>query len=181
MLADVKEFTGDVVIGNVMLESPAGTVTEPCVWATAGVSLASDTIIPPSGAGPFNLTVPVEFFPPATLVGNNVTAETADGFTVNGSCFTEAPLLAVIEIGLGFRTARVVMLKVALVSPAGTVTLGGTVATVVSLDVRFTVMPPAYAAAGSVTVPLTTVPLTAVVADKLNVDSTGNTVTVAMA
>jgi hypothetical protein len=163
-----------------MLESPFGIVTDPCVWATAGVSLESDTIIPPIGAGPFNLTVPVEFLPPATLVGDKVTVETADGITVNGSCFTEAPLLAVIEIELGFRTASVVILKVALVSPAGTVTLEGTVATVVSLDARFTVMPPAYAAAGSVTVPLTTVPLTALVDDKLKVDSTGNTVKVAM-
>jgi hypothetical protein len=143
MFTAVKELKGTVVIGKVMLESPAGIVTEPCVWATEGVSLESDTIIPPIGAGPFNLTVPVEFFPPATLVGDKVTEETADGLTVNGSCFTEAPLLAVIVMALGFRTARVVILKVALVSPAGTVMLGGTVATVVSLDVRFTVMPPA--------------------------------------
>jgi hypothetical protein len=31
MFTAVKAFTGAVVMGNVMLESPAGTVTEPCV------------------------------------------------------------------------------------------------------------------------------------------------------
>jgi hypothetical protein len=143
MFTAVKELTGTVVIGKVMLESPAGTVTEPCVWANAGISLESDTIMPPIGAGPFNLTVPVEFFPPATLVGDKVTEETNDGLTVSGVCFTEAPLLAVIVMAFGFRTASVVILKVALVSPAGTVMVGGTVATVVSLEVRFTVTPPA--------------------------------------
>jgi hypothetical protein len=156
-------------------------VAEPGVWATAGVSLESETIMPPIGAGPFSLTEPVEFLPPATLAGDKVTEDTRDGLTVNGSCFTDAPPLAVIKIGLGFSTASVVMLKLALVSPASTVTLGGTVATVVSLEVRFTVMPPAYAGAGSVTVPRTVAPFTALTADKLKVDSTGKTVTVAIA
>lgn len=41
-------------------------------------------------------------------------------------------------------------------------------------------MPPAYAAAGSVTVPRTVVPFTTLVADKLNVESTGSTVTIAV-
>lgn len=177
----VKEFTGTVVIGNVMLDRPAGIVTDAGFAATDGVSLESDTIIPPIGADPFSLTVPVDVFPPTRLVGDKVIEETADGLTVNEFCFIEAPLLAVIKIGLGFSTASVEMLKVALVSPAATVTVGGTVAIVASLEVRFTVMPPEYAGAGSVTVPRTIAPFTALTADKLKVESTGNIVTVAMA
>ena len=143
MFTGVELDTGTVVIGKVALDKPAKTVTLPWVDATDGVSLDRETLMPPMGAGPFNFTVPVEFFPPATLVGDKVTDSTADGLTVSGSCFTEAPPLAVIVIGLELRTASVVMLNVALVSPAGTITLAGTVATVVSLEVRFTVMPPA--------------------------------------
>jgi hypothetical protein len=125
--------------------------------------------------------VPVEFFPPATLAGDKVTDEIRDGLTVSGACFIETPLLAVMTIELEFNTVAVVMLKIALVNPAGTVTLTGTVATVVSLELRFTVMPPAYAGAGSVTVPRTVAPFTALGTDKLKVDSTGSTVIVAIA
>jgi hypothetical protein len=164
-----------------MLDRPAGIVTDAGVVATNGVSLESETAIPPIGAGPFNLTVPVEFFPPVILVGDNVTVETTEGFTVKAFCFTDAPPLAVIVMGLGFKTASVVMLKLALVSPAGTVTLAGIVATVVSLEVRLIVTPPAYATAGSVTVPRTVAPFTMLEEDKLKVEITGRTVTLAYA
>ena len=50
-------------------------------------------------------------------------------------------------------TALVATVKVALVAPAGTVTLAGTVATVVLLLERLTTAPPAGAAPLSVTVP----------------------------
>ncbi len=50
-------------------------------------------------------------------------------------------------------TALVVTVKVALVAPAGTVTLAGTVAAVVLLLERLTPAPPAGAAPLSVTVP----------------------------
>ena len=124
MFTGVELDTGTVVIGKVALDNPAKTVTVPCVAATDGVSLDREMLMPPMGAGPFNFTVPVEFFPPATLVGDKVTDSTADGLTVSGSCFTEAPLLAVMVIGLELSTASVVMLNVALVNPAGIVTLG---------------------------------------------------------
>jgi hypothetical protein len=176
-----KEFTGTVVIGRVMLERPAGIVTEAGVVATDGVSLESQTTMPPVGAGPFSLTVPVEFFPPATLAGDKVTEETRDGLTVKESCLTDTPPLAVIVMGLGFRTAKVEMLKLALVSPAGTVTVAGTVATVVSLEARLMVMPPVYATAGNDTVPRTVAPFKTLDDDKLKVESTGSTVTVANA
>ena len=39
---------------------PAGTVTSGATTATAGSLLARVTTVPPTGAGPFNSTVPVE-------------------------------------------------------------------------------------------------------------------------
>ena len=164
-----------------MLERPAGMVTVPWIWATADVSLESETLMPPVGAGPFSLTVPVEFFPPATLVGDIVTVETAEGFTVKELCLTDAPPLAVIVMGLGFKTARVEMLKLALLRPAGTVMLAGTVATVVSLEARLMVTPPGFATAGSVTVPRTVAPFRTAEDDKLKVEITGRIVTLAKA
>ena len=51
-------------------------------------------------------------------------------------------------------TARVVTVKAALVTPAGMVTLAGTVATVVSLPERETMAPPVGAGPLSVTLPM---------------------------
>jgi len=50
---------------------PAGTVT---VAGTVAFALSDEieTTKPPDGAGPFNVTVPVELFPPATVVGARV-------------------------------------------------------------------------------------------------------------
>jgi len=138
----VEAATGTVVIGNVAVEAPAKTVTEVPTEATAGVSLERLTMIPPMGAGPFNLTVPVEFLPPVTLVGKNVSDCTTEGLTVSAACFVEAPPVAVMVMGLELNTASVVTLKVPLVAPAGIVMLAGTVATPVLLEVKFTVIPP---------------------------------------
>lgn len=55
-------------------------------------------------------------------------------------------------------TVRVVTVKVALVAPAGTVTLAGTVAAAALLVDRVTTAPPDGAAAVSVAVPWTAVP-----------------------
>src|SRR2546423_5351927 len=62
------------------------------------------------------------------------------------------------DCGLG--TALVVIAKVLLVDPAGTVTLAGTVAALVLSLRRATVKPPAGAAAVSLTVPVTGSPPT---------------------
>jgi hypothetical protein len=60
-------------------------------------------------------------------------------------------------------TARVVTVKVALVAPAGTVTLAGTVAADVLLLVSATTAPPVGAALLSATVPVEDIPPTTVV------------------
>jgi hypothetical protein len=74
MLMAVWEPTSEVLIGKVALVEPAGMVT---VGGTVTeVSCApSDTTAPPAGAGPLSVTVPVEEFPPTTVLGFNVSVE----------------------------------------------------------------------------------------------------------
>jgi hypothetical protein len=68
MVTVVDEATGLVLTANVALVAPAAIVTLGGTLA-APLLLESATCAPPVGAGPLNVTVPVEEFPPATLVG----------------------------------------------------------------------------------------------------------------
>ena len=61
--------TGLVVVVNVTVVAPAATVTLAGTWAAAVLLLVSVTTAPPTGAGPFRVTVPVEDTPPRTEVG----------------------------------------------------------------------------------------------------------------
>ena len=54
---------------NVALVAPAATVTLEGTLAAVVLLLESVTCAPPVGAGPLRVTVPVEEFPPVTLVG----------------------------------------------------------------------------------------------------------------
>jgi hypothetical protein len=74
--------TGTVEIGKVAVDAPPRTVTGPETDTTAGLALARVTEIPPVGAGPLNVRVPVEPFPPKTLVGNRVSNDGVGPFTV---------------------------------------------------------------------------------------------------
>ena len=58
--------TATVVTLNVALVLPPDTVTLDGTVATEVLLLDSDTTAPPLGAGPFNVTVPVELSPPVT-------------------------------------------------------------------------------------------------------------------
>ncbi|OLD80011.1 MAG: hypothetical protein AUF67_13890 [Acidobacteria bacterium 13_1_20CM_58_21] len=60
--------------GNVALVAPAGTGTLVSTLATAVLLLESGA--PPAGAGPLNVIVPLEEFPPVTLVGLSASKET---------------------------------------------------------------------------------------------------------
>ena len=61
--------------------------------------LERETLEPPEGAAELRVTVPVELFPPITLVGFNVTEETVGedaGVTVKVACWELDPRVAVI-------------------------------------------------------------------------------------
>ena len=77
----------------------------------------------------------------------------AGAVTVSVAVFVAPPDVPVIVIGVDALTAAVVTLNVALVAPAATVTLAGTVATPVLLLDRVTTAPPAGVAIVNVAVP----------------------------
>jgi hypothetical protein len=82
-VAEVDIRTADVLTVKVALLLPAGTVTLDGTLA-APLLLESITCAPPVGAGPLNVTVPVEdCTPPTTLFGFNVSDETVGGVTVS--------------------------------------------------------------------------------------------------
>ena len=60
---------------NVALVAPAATVTLAGTRAAVVLLLESATCAPPVGAGPLNVTVPVDEFPPTTLAGFTVSEE----------------------------------------------------------------------------------------------------------
>src|SRR5256885_14082654 len=77
MSADCGLGTTLVVIGNLALAAPAGTVTLAGTVAAVVLSLRSETVKPPEGAAPVSVTVPVEGSPPTTSVGLTVTFDRA--------------------------------------------------------------------------------------------------------
>lgn len=147
-----------VVIVNVAVVEPAGTVTDVGTLATVVVPLVRVTTTA-SVATPDNVTVPMLFVPPFTLVGFKTSVETTrTGLTVMVAVL-ETPLRdPVIVRDDAAVTVRVVMVKVADVAPAATVTLAGTVPIVVDEDESVTTAPPVGAALVRVTVPVTATP-----------------------
>ena len=83
----------------------------------------------------------------------------AGSVTVNDANRETPPNVAVIETETALATVCAVMVKVVDVAPAGTVTLGGTVAMPVLLLDSATLAPPVGAAPFSVTVPVAMLPL----------------------
>ena len=57
---------------NVAVVAFAATVTLAGTWAAVVLLLESVTTAPPAGAGPLNVTVPVEEIPPITELGLRV-------------------------------------------------------------------------------------------------------------
>jgi hypothetical protein len=147
-----------VVIVNTALVLPAGTVTLAGTLAADGVSLISDTAIPPAGAAPVSVTVPWETMPPKTLVGFIESEFRTGGATVSAAVFSFTPSSAVMVMGVDPLTGYVVIVKVALVLPPGTVTLDGTLAADGMLLLNDTTTPPLGAAPVSVTTPWEVIP-----------------------
>ena len=78
MVTVVDEATALVLTANVAVVAPAAIVTLEGTLA-APLLLESATCAPPVGAGPLNVTVPVEEFPPATLAGFSESEERVGG------------------------------------------------------------------------------------------------------
>src|SRR5258706_437604 len=75
MVTVVDATTGLVLTVNVALLAPAVIVTLEGTRATNVLLLESVICAPPAGAGPLNVTVPVDELPPTTLVGFSVSVE----------------------------------------------------------------------------------------------------------
>src|SRR2546421_547687 len=127
MLPLADAATALVVMLNVALVAPAATV--PLAGTDAAGSLLDSAIcVPPVGAGPFRVTVPEAGVPPVTLAGLIASDEITAGTTVSEALCVPPPYEPEMVTAVDVATALVVTLKLALVAPAGTVTLAGTAA-----------------------------------------------------
>ena len=80
---------------------------------------------PPNGAGFASLTVPTDVPPPPMVDGASVRLVTVTPVTVRLAVAPELPAVAVIRDVNELPISFAVMLKLAAVAPAATVTVGG--------------------------------------------------------
>ena len=81
-VTEVLDEPGEVVTLNVVELLPGGTVTLAGTLATEGLLLDSATTVPPAGAAPLRVTVPVEELPALTVVGESVNDDSKGGLMV---------------------------------------------------------------------------------------------------
>src|SRR5438132_12195618 len=119
MLTVVDAATALVLTVNVALLAPAATITLEGTVAAAVLLLESAMVAPPEGAAPVSVTVPVEEFPPVTLVGFTETEESVGagggaGVTVSVTVWVaplkDAEMVTVVDAA----TALVLTVNVAL-------------------------------------------------------------------
>jgi hypothetical protein len=130
------------------------------------------TTAPEGGAAPFRVAVPVDDAPPITVVGFKASEVSEVTVTVSVVVLV-APYTAVIVTDVEDATPLVVIVKLALVEPAGIVTLADTWAALVLLLRNVTAAPPAGAAPFRVTVPVALFPPTTEVGVRVSVDNVG--------
>jgi hypothetical protein len=157
IVTEVLVATALVVTVNVAVVALAATVTLACTCAAPVLLLDRVTTAPPAGAGPFNVTVPVDEVLPITAVGLRLTELAVAAVTVKVAV-RATPRVTVMVTVLFVPTALVVAMKVAVVALAATVTLAGTCAAAVLLLESVTTAPPAGAGPFNVTVPVEEVP-----------------------
>lgn len=166
IVTGVDAATELVVIAKVALVAPCATVTPGGAVAEASL-LDSVTANPPAGAALVSVTVPCDAVPPVTLVGFTATDDSDAGgggdATVRVALRLAPPKEPPMVTGVEAFTAAVLTVNVAVVAPAATVTLAGSVAADVLLLVRETLAPPDGAALVSLTVPFELVPPVTVV------------------
>ena len=81
-VTEVLDELGDVVTMNVAELLPGATVTLAGTLATEGLLLDSATTVPPAGAAPLRVTVPVEELPAFTVEGESVNDDSTGGLRV---------------------------------------------------------------------------------------------------
>jgi hypothetical protein len=136
-------------------------VTDRLAWRSTRLLLVKQAlpVFPLDTLSPLGLDVTVPLRPVTLSVTRDLPAgHAAAGFTVKAAVLVTPPALAVIVTDTDAVTGDVATVNPALVAPAATVTLAGTVATAVLLLESVTTVPPEGAAAVSVTVPLTELP-----------------------
>src|ERR1700691_3204776 len=175
----VVAVTLTVLTVNVPLVAPAATVTLGGTVATAVLLLVSVITAPPVGAGPASVIVPCGLLPPNTLLGLSA-REDSRGATVRFAVWFTPLYVAVIVATEVVATPAVLIAKVPLVAPAGTVTLGGTVATAVLLLASVISAPPVGAGPANVIVPVELPPPKTLFGLNAREDSRGVTVSVAV-
>jgi hypothetical protein len=125
IVAVTGAFTVAVAIVKVALVCPAATVTV-CGTGALPLELLRATERPPLGAEPVRVTVPVDTAPPSTEAGEKARPCNVGGATANCAVWLPPPQAAVMFAVWVDATAVVVMVNVATVLPAATVTVGGT-------------------------------------------------------
>jgi hypothetical protein len=143
---------------NVALVAPAATATLGGTSAIAGSLLESATATPPPGAAPLRTTVSIEEAPAVTLVGLRLTDDNVGGVTVRTALRVTPPWVPEIVTAVDAGTGVVEIVNVALVAPAGTLTLAETIAVARMLLDSATATPPTGAGALRVAVPVAAVP-----------------------
>ena len=149
------------------LVAPAATVTLAGTVTALVLLLERATTAPPLGAALVSVTVPCDVLPPVTLVGFSASDDKLAGGGGGGTGLTvsvavrvappKEPEMVTLFVTL---TPTVLIVKVALVAPAATVTLAGVDATVGLLLDSVTTAPPLGAALLSATVPCEVLPPT---------------------
>lgn len=147
ILTDVTTPTGTVLIANVPDVAPPATLQD--VTAAAVLLLDSAIVIPALGAGPLNVSVPVDGLPPMTAAGLILMLTAAGAVMVSLADAVDSAVVMVTVVSL--RTGIVVIVNVPVLAPPATV------ATVTFADASLAAMaivsPPLGAAALSVTDP----------------------------
>jgi hypothetical protein len=135
----VELLTLPAVAVNFAEVAPAAIVT--FAGTLSGPELLKTTTAPPAGAGPVNVTLlAADAFPPTMELGDSVTAERVAGTTVAVADLLTPPYVAVTVTGVELDTPPAETLNLAVLAPAGTVTLAGAVSGPELLSV--TVAPP---------------------------------------
>lgn len=177
MVTAVVVPTACVATAKIRVLVPAATVTLAGTVAAAVLLLDSVTTAPPEGAALLNVTVPVAAFPPTTDAGLTLTLDRLGAGAAPGVTVSVAERAtsndAVIVTDLVLDTANVVTVKVADVWPAGTMTIGGGVATDKLFVESVTETPPDGAGERSTTVPVAFAPPATLAGLSVTDDSNG--------